>query len=468
MKMNRSNNLKRRPASLCVAAAMVATAVAPASTADSARPVHLLAHSRSDPEAAVTMPFGRTIRVPAHAGTTLRPSVAAPSPARATTTSSPNAHASAGSVNSFWLHLNSTPVTDSQLAEQARLHDYIVLNAWEGGFIPKLKASNPTIRVFVYKDLSSTRSYACRDGVDDALLPAGVGYCFAARHHPEWFLTSRSGQRLQYDGYAGHWQMDVSSTSYQEAWADNVIRESKANGFDGVFMDNALFTCDTYHSGVCPAKYPTDAAIRDAYLSMLGSLRPRFSAAGLLSVANLSNARLHAGVWDSYMRHLDGGFDEWWLAFSDDNLLPEYDQGWSRQVAEIAANEANGKITWVQPHFGENGNQARRYALASYFMATGGKAAISSISQRDGYGDPSPRLAAPDLDLGAPLDAYYTVQQNVFRRDFSCGTVVVNARPTRSAAVTVPLGRAYTDESGRRLDSVSLRGTSGAVLRGAC
>ncbi|MGM1058721.1 hypothetical protein [Saccharothrix sp. Mg75] len=32
---------------------------------------------------------------------------------------------------------------------------------------------------------------------------------------------------------------------------------SRAAGFDGVFMDNALFPCDAYHEGRCPAEYPT-------------------------------------------------------------------------------------------------------------------------------------------------------------------------------------------------------------------
>src|SRR5688500_3911615 len=82
-----------------------------------------------------------------------------------------------GTVQSFWLHMNSTPVSDEVLATEARRRAYIVLNAWEGALIPKLKAANPAVQVFVYKDLSSTRSYACRDGVDDAQLPTGVGYC---------------------------------------------------------------------------------------------------------------------------------------------------------------------------------------------------------------------------------------------------------------------------------------------------
>ncbi|HEX2133221.1 MAG TPA: putative glycoside hydrolase [Actinophytocola sp.] len=368
-------------------------------------------------------------------------------------------------VSSFWLHMNSTPTTDAMLETEAQRRDYVVLNAWEGDLVRKLKAANPAVQVFVYKDLSSTRSYACRDGVDDTHLPTGVGYCAA---DPDWFLRGPDGQRFEYSGYDGHWQMDVGHPAYQNAWADNVVAASTAAGFDGVFMDNALFTCDAYHEDVCPRKYPTDAEMREAYRSMLANTREKFTTAGLKTVANLSNARLHEGAWDAYTEHLDGAFDEWWLTFADDHMLPEYGEGWSRQVAQIASNEARGKITWVQPHFTEGADRPFRYALASYLMAAGDKAAFAEVARTDGYGDPTPWHPEYDWDLGAPTGPYHSVATNVFRRDFTCGAAVVNANPTDSAAVTVSLGGEYIDENSKPVTSVSLPGTSGSVLRKSC
>lgn len=368
-------------------------------------------------------------------------------------------------MKSFWLHWNGTPVSEQVLATEARRRAYVVLNAWEGGLVPELKAANPAVQVFVYKDLSSTRDYACRDGVDDAQLPAGVGYCQAQREHPEWFLLDQDGRRFEYSGYPGHWQMDVGNLAYQDAWVANVVQSSGAAGFDGVFMDNALFSCDAYHEGACPAEYPTDAAIQDAYRSFLADTRDRFVSAGLKTVANLTDARLHEGAWDAYTEHLDGGFDEWWLTFDDTDLLPEYPEGWSRQVAEITSNEARGKITWVQPHHGRDADRPYRYALASYLMAKGDRAAIADVERTDGYGDPSPWRAEYDWDLGTPTGSYRSVALNVFRRDFSRGTVVVNANRTDSGPVTVPLGEQLVDERGVTVSSVSPAGTSGTILR---
>lgn len=384
-----------------------------------------------------------------------------------TTTSTSAPQTANGRVRSFWLHMNSTPVTEEMIATEAKRRSFVVLNAWEGDLARKLKAANPKLQTFVYKDLTSTRSYACRNGVDDAQLPTGIGYCDADRNHPDWFLLSPNGQRFEYSGYAGHWQMDVGNTAYQNAWADNVVASSKGV-FDGIFMDNALFPCDAYHSGVCPAKYPTNASIQDAYKSMLANTRAKFTAAGLKTVANLSNARLHAGAWDAYTEHLDGGFDEWWLTFSDSDLLSEYPEGWSRQVAEIASNEARGKITWVQPHFSEGADQPFRYALASYLMASGSLSAISEISQTDGYNDASPWHPEYDWDLGAPSGPYKSLGGNVFRRDFACGVVIVNASRTGSPAVGVDLGGSYTNAKSSSVSSVALPGTTGEILRKSC
>jgi hypothetical protein len=259
--------------------------------------------------------------------------------------------------------------------------------------------------------------------------------------------------------------MDVGNPAYQDAWAANAVAAAKAGGFDGVEMDNALFDCDTYHRGSCPAKYPTDEAMQAAYLSMLQNVRDDFVAAGIEAVANLANARLHAGAWDAYMQHLDGGFDEWWLTFSDTNMLPEYPEGWSRVVAEIEANEARGKTTWVQPHFSAGAQRPFRYAFASYLMAAGGRSAFVEIARTDGYGDPTPWHPEYDWDLGAASGARTAVGPNLWRRDFACGVAVVNANPSRSGARTVELGGPHLDHDGATVTSVSLAGTSGAVLR---
>ncbi|MGI5506256.1 putative glycoside hydrolase [Lentzea sp. CA-135723] len=371
-------------------------------------------------------------------------------------------------MQSFWLHLNSTPVSDATVALEARRRAHVVLNAWEGGLLRKLKAANPAIEVYVYKDLSSTRSYACRAGVDDRFLPAGVGYCSVRGTKPEWFLRDQGGKELAFSGYEGHWQMDVGNPDYRKAWVNGVLADARSSGFDGVFLDNALFSCDTYHPGVCPARYPDNASFQQAYKGMLAEVGKALGAAGLSTVANLSNARLHAGAWEAYTEFLDGGFDEWWLSFSDTELLQEYPEGWSRQVSQVTAGEASGRTTWVQPHFGAGNQKAFRYALASLFLVTGGGAAIAEVAHVDGYAGPTPWHPEYDWYLGHPAGAYRKVVDNVYRRDFTCGVVLVNANRTGSPEVEVQLQRTYKNHEGAPVDSVRLSGTSGVVLRANC
>jgi hypothetical protein len=134
-------------------------------------------------------------------------------------------------------------------------------------------------------------------------------------------------------------------------------------------------------------------------------------------------------------------------------------------VAQIEANEARGKITWVQPHFSAGAVRPFRYAFASYLMAAGPRSALVEIARTDGYGDPTPWHPEYDWDLGAPAGPKAPVGPNLWRRDFACGVALVNANATRSGARVFELGGPFVDQDGATVTSVSLPGTSGAVLR---
>lgn len=399
--------------------------------------------------------------------TTVPPTTAPPT---TTVPPPPPTIAAAGDPQSYWIHWNSTAVSDAVITQEAQRRSVVMLNAWEGDIARKLHAANPAIKVLVYKDLSSTRDYAC----GDAEIPTGIDYCWANTNHPEWFLTNSSGARFTYSGYAGHYQMDVSNVAYQDEWIRNVVASATRNDFDGVLMDNALYKCDDYHSGSCASgtRHPamdTTPEFQASYVAMLTNTRNDLAAAGLLSFANLNNARVNGNVWNTYMAQLDGGWDEFWLAFANNNILPEYAEGWSKQMAEIEGNEAAGKYTLVQPHFTNDsaGLQAFRYTFASYLMANGGRASYVSIPATDAYSNPQPWRPEFDYNLGAATGAKTSVASNVWRRNYTCGISVVNANATGSASVTVSLGGSYLNQDGATVTSVSLPGTSGAVLRKA-
>jgi len=58
-------------------------------------------------------------------------------------------------------------------------HRYVILQAWQYRLMRAIKRRPPGTKVLVYKDMASTRDDAHRADV----LPTGVGYRYASRHH---------------------------------------------------------------------------------------------------------------------------------------------------------------------------------------------------------------------------------------------------------------------------------------------
>ncbi|MDQ1397443.1 MAG: hypothetical protein QOG64_2702 [Acidimicrobiaceae bacterium] len=362
---------------------------------------------------------------------------------------------SAGRPSVFLYHFNGGRVSAPGRA-------LVALNAWEYAAIPQIKAENPSAIVLAYKDLSSTRSYACRGGVDDAQLPAGVGYCDADAHHPEWFLKDANGARLTYANpfYDGHWQMDVGNAAYQQAWVDNVQRDLLTHGFDGVMIDNALTACDNYHPGVCPAAYPNNASFQAAYRSMLGAVGNAFRPNGLLTFANINDSRLFPGLLRDWLSLLDGAQEEHfanWSSKTGSGYMWDWGpDGWKAMVDEVATAASMGKRLIATGGGVKTDPDAFTYDLASFMLATDGRSVFA-------FGDQTVWHPEYDWDLGTPLSAYYPLGANVYRRDFSAGTVIVNA--AKSTSTTVPLGSTFLAADGSPLTSVTLGATRGAILR---
>lgn len=335
-------------------------------------------------------------------------------------------------VRTFWLATSYTDesLSDDQLREEALRRSIVVLNAWDHALAARLKYHNPDLKVLCYKDVSSTRSYDTN--ADNALLPTGVSYY---RAQASWFLRAANrAQRLTYSGYNGHYQMDVGNQAYQDAWAANVANMLlRYPIWDGVWLDNLLWERDTYHEGVFPQGYSSDGAFQLAYktfLARVGSMLPP-----TLLVGNLTDARRGEGRWESYLQYLNGGFDEWWLTFGDDNALPEYDEGWSRVVNQITIAERAGKFAIVQPHFDPgttNGAKMAAYSLASFLLATqpGSLSAYGYVTEPDDYDAPHPLFPAMTWELGVPKGQAQAIPgvSGGWVRHFERGDVQVNTR----------------------------------------
>lgn len=369
-------------------------------------------------------------------------------------------------VRTFSLMLDAARVqatTRTQWEAIARANSRVVLNSWDYRLIPLLKRANPRLQVWVYKNLSGVRSDDCSTvsgecgtcpaGVrDTAHLSSGMGYCWLRRHHPQWLLrAAATGRPLEFRGYPHIWETDYGSLAYQRRWLANVLRDVRRHGWDGVQVDNALSTAGAF--GVA-ARYPTDGAVQAATYSALRYLGPALRGAGVGAVFNVGYAPMFRGLWERWLRPVQGLEQEFYLSYS---TAPDAIgvSAWGAYQQEVLSCAAQRKSCWF--HAGDYSSavttQTRGYALASYLLATDGH-------QLWAAGTTAQQPPASVLRLGTATGAMKQLGP-AWGRYFSGGLVVVNPSGTR---LKVRLGRTYVD--GRRpLSSVSLGPASGVILR---
>ncbi len=198
-----------------------------------------------------------------------------------------------------------------------------------------------------------TASYTCKNGVDDALIPTGVGYCYSDKNHPEWFLTDPAGKRIESCAWSSRWLMDVGNASYQQTWLDNVAAEAKARGFDGVMLDDVNQSQTGHLCGRTICKYPQAADFTAAMSSFMAKVGPGLSDKGLLVMPNIfiANWWEPSGIaaWDALISNSSGAVQEYFTKwgmdsgqwFTDDG---GYHNDWTYRQDFLRRTQAAGKI----------------------------------------------------------------------------------------------------------------------------
>jgi branched-chain amino acid transport system substrate-binding protein len=107
-------------------------------------------------------------------------------------------------TQSFWLHLNSTPVDDATIAIEAKRRAHVVLNAWEGDLLHKLKAANPEV-IFVpnyYNEMVQIARQAKQVGIPGSTFVGGDGWDSSN-------LIEGAGAELEGAYFTNHYAPDV-------------------------------------------------------------------------------------------------------------------------------------------------------------------------------------------------------------------------------------------------------------------
>jgi len=344
-----------------------------------------------------------------------------------------------------------TPRTPAQEGHRYRA---MVMQHDDAGVIPRLRARNPRLKVFMYADMMSTDPRA-PDGV-----PGWVGYTDADANHPDWFLRDPDGNRLVFVGNETSHVMDVGNVAYQNAGLDQVIAKAKAGGFNGVFLDDANASLRWVIAGgsvECPT-YPTDAAWQAAVRSFLANVTPQLHQAGLSVIANIGGSTVTPGLWQSWNRRLDGAMEE---SFGNGGAGRDSieDGQWLPKLRHALWSEAHGKLSL--DHTVTSTRRGARYGFATMLLAANGENLFSASE-----GAYTTEVWWPEYrtarSLGSPTGRYRVLRGGIYRRTFAHGLVLVNPHVTTSRRVR--LRGTYSGSGLGRIRSVVLGPTSGVVL----
>ena len=341
-------------------------------------------------------------------------------------------------------------------ARTAQRHQYVVLHAWQADRMRQLKAANPGLRVLVYKNFSNTNDYKPEKG----FFPTGVEYYAASAEHPEWFLTDTEGRRISLRNHSYLWAMDIGNRAYQEAWADNVAREVREQGWDGVFMDDVNPTIKYHATPSRVAKYPNDRAYAAATTSALETVVPRLRASGgKLVFANIGAWVEYPSAGSDWLRFLDGAMEEKFVKFGNAVGQGYRDEAqWTTQLNALKETQRRGKVFVGISASANDDAAAARYGMATMLLGSEGRA-VFALQHSSDYGTET-WFPDYDLDIGTPLGPEREAG-GVHRRWFTRGQVLVN--PT-ARAVTVELGGTYTGAGVSKATQITLVPRSGAVL----
>jgi Hypothetical glycosyl hydrolase family 15 len=366
----------------------------------------------------------------------------------------PSARADApAAVGTVRVAIDSTP-DFSNIAADKR-DNVVILQSWQTAKLHQLKAANPNVTVLMYKNSSAATSAVNTDGT----MSAGVAKTTAVSHG--WLLKNKSGAPFTFQGFSWLWAADIGAKGYQDAWAANVTAALKSDEWDGVFMDDVNPTLRYHYSVGQVAKYPSDAAYSAATKSFLAEVGPQIKAAGELAIPNMGSWSDYSGVVTSWLPYVSGGMDEMFTKWGDKPGVGYRDEaGWQRQLDEVKATAAQGKLFLGISHSSAGDRAAARYGFATALLGGNGK------TEFDLSADYTHQTWFPEynVDLGAPRGAEHPNAKGVHVRSFAHGLVVVN--PT-AATHSVAFGGSYAAPGAAPARNATLAPHSALVLKRA-
>jgi hypothetical protein len=346
------------------------------------------------------------------------------------------------------------PITPEQVAFAIENYRVAILQPWEVAAAREMKLSRPDMVVLCYKCLSSTRSYE-----PGPIYSSGLSYVESEELGEKIFAHRLNGDRIEWNGYSGHWQMAVWDAEYRDRWCRNVVAELRDSVWDGVMADNDIF--DDYY-GLCPPFVEVEnlAAIRAALDELIETAGHALNSVGKLLVPNIAESRRQPGRWDRHSAY-GGGFEEVWLAYGPDDYLDV-----ATVLAQGSETRGPGLTIMRVASDGTDTHQNFTYGLAAFWIFGGGNGTAVTATGHDQYSG-TPFIPQLNWDLGEPVQDIHT-RGNGRSRRFTNGWAGVNLNMRRNARVTFRVPPGLVDAMGRPApSSITLMPHEGVLYMGA-
>jgi hypothetical protein len=290
-----------------------------------------------------------------------------------------------------------------------------------------------------------------------------------ASQHPEWVLKDASGSPLYIqwgcsNGACPQYAADISNRAYRQWWISQAKTELSA-GYRGLFIDDVnmeMRVSNGREETVAPIDpstgQPMTAAAWRAYMAQfMQEIRTALPNAELVhnaiwfsdNDAGTSDASIRSEISASNYIYLERGVN--------DSGLTGGNGQWSLNAFLSFVDQVHALGKGVVLDGTASDPQSLEYNLAAYFLVSTGNDAVSGGGQT-----PTNWWAGLNVNLGEATGQRYD-WNNLLRRDFTGGTVLVN--PPGSPTRTVSLSSPMQDVNGNAITSVTLPASSGAILR---
>jgi hypothetical protein len=295
----------------------------------------------------------------------------------------------------------------------------------------------------------------------------------ATEYPSSWYARSASGQLVRSNNF-GNYLIDPSTALWRANRVQACSQLLQASpGYDGCFVD-------VVGSGVLSAGYLTAAPINHAtgkawtttqWVAATSSIYKAIVASQPTKTM-MSNGIGNGTRWDTsptsqgqLVARTGYVMGETWLRaegspLSDFELVPNWiaDVTLASKVSALSGNLVVTVKTWA-PGSAQQIDQWHYYSLATFLLATGGKASYAFLTNTTTA--PAANSQTDHPALGAPSGAMMALTNGIYTRHFIDGLVAVN--PT-GGSLQLTLTTTYHDQNGVKSGTITLGPHTGEVL----